>query len=447
MTKKQMLRVAILLLMMLGLLLILSTVFKYENSQMSARYTTYVNLPEDTVDVLLVGTSGIDRYWIAAKGYEEHGITAYPLSFDEMPAWLMVDVIREALIKQNPKLIVVDMRGFTVLYNNDISKYGTPIETPIHRVIDIMPATSINRLRAATKSALIVSRRDGWDNSSALSFYFPFIKYHGRWSTDDFTIDSMQLNPSEYLGMFMREGSSAAEIPIPPTKRTDAFADLDPICEEALYELLSYTDTLDCEVLFLLTPKYMSEGEYARMNTLCRILDQHGYAYKCYDSDDGTYNLYTDFFHTAHVNYKGAERFTRIFSEYLKDNYVLPDRREDESCAADWEGVYEKILDTYNGWMKKRRAESLNADLRYENSQAVISWERLSPFDGYVVYRSDEASQRYEEIQVIEDGDISSFVDHSAEEGKTYSYMVRPFKRTGESFEYGNYFEAKRLDP
>lgn len=447
MTKNQILRVVLLMIILLSLVVMLNSVFRYENSHMSARYTTYFNLPEDTVDVLITGTSGIDRYWIAAKGYEEQGLTAYPLSFDEMPAWMMVDVIREALKNQNPQLLVIDMRGFTVSYDNEVSKYGTKIETPIHRVIDVMPVTSVNRLRAATKSVRIAAKKDGWGSFSALSFYMPFIKYHSRWDTADFSIDSMQLKPSEYLGMFLDSGNSLREIILPVTEKTDERIALDPICEEALYELLDFIDTLEQEVLFLDTPKYLAEKEYGRMNTLCSILDERGYRYKCYSVEDGSYNRYTDFYNHAHVNYRGAEKFTADFAVYLKENYSLPDRREDEACRKDWAGVYEKILTKYDGWVRKRNAGRLEAEVARENGKAIISWEIPSPFDGYVIYRSEEKAGEYAEIQIIEDGKVFSYTDLTAEEGKTYYYMVRPFTRTDDSIEYGNYFEVNNFVP
>ena len=443
MTKNQILRVAALLVVFICLVMLLSSIFRFEDSQSSARYTTYFNLPKNTVDVLLTGTSGIDRYWIAAKGYEEYGITAYPLSFDAMPAWLMVDIIKEALETQNPELLIFDMRGFTVTYTDQLHKY----ESPIHRTIDVMSPVSVNRFNAATKSAKIVGERVGWANFSALSFYLPFIKYHTRWSTPGFSIEAMQLEPSKYLGMFLEAGRSLAEIPLPQTEKTDEMIALDPTCEEALYELLAYLDGVDCEVLFLDTPKYLEETEYGRMNTLCNILDERGYKYKCFSAEDGTYNLYTDFYNLTHVNYKGAEKFTKVFAEYLKENYTLPDRREDKACEKDWNGVYEKILKKYESWVKKANTERLEAELRSENGASVISWAIPSPFDGYVIYRSEELEGEYAEIQIIEDGRASSYTDLTAEDGKMYYYMVRPFTRNDDSIEYGNYFEVKRAEP
>ena len=443
MTKNQILRVAALLMVFIGLVMLLSSVFRFEDSYSSARYKTYFDLPEDTVDVLLTGTSGIDRYWIAAKGYEEYGITAYPLSFDAMPSWLMVNVMKEALEHQNPKLLIFDMRGFTVSYTDQLYKY----ESPIHRTIDVMRLTSVNRFNAATKSAKIVGERVGWTNFSALSFYLPFIKYHTRWSTSGFSIESMKLEPSKYLGLFLDAGRSLEEVPLQLTEKTDEMIALDPICEEALHELLAYLDGLDCEVLFLDTPKHMKKKEYGRMNTLCSILDERGYKYKCFSAEDGTYNLYTDFYNLTHVNYKGAEKFTEVFAEYLKENYALPDRRKDEACRKDWAGVYERILEDYDSWVKKANSEHLEAELSSKDGVPVISWVIPSPFDGYAVYRSEEQAGEYAEIQIIEDGNVSSYTDLKAEEGKMYYYMVRPFTRTDDSIEYGNYFDVKRLVP
>ena len=89
MTKNQIIRTVAFLLVVSVLLLTLCDLFEYENSHISERIETYQQLPEDTVDAVLVGTSGIDRYWVTPKAYEEHGITAYPLSTDGMPPWMI----------------------------------------------------------------------------------------------------------------------------------------------------------------------------------------------------------------------------------------------------------------------------------------------------------------------------------------------------------------------
>ena len=55
-------------------------------------------------------------------------------------------------------------------------------------------------------------------------------------------------------------------------------------------------------------------------------------------------DLNTDFYNEGHTNYYGAQKFTKVFSEYLVENYDLKDRRNDENVKEHWDGVHDKLL-------------------------------------------------------------------------------------------------------
>ena len=72
MTKQQITKVVAFCLIVCIMLLCLCDLFEHNNlSNYSRRIHTYRTLEEDTVDAVFLGTSGVDRYWIAAKAYEE----------------------------------------------------------------------------------------------------------------------------------------------------------------------------------------------------------------------------------------------------------------------------------------------------------------------------------------------------------------------------------------
>ena len=81
--------------------------------------------PEDSVDVLVVGTSlayaGINTNVL----WEEHGIAAYDLCSAEQPFWVSYYTIREALKTQHPKVILLDAKPS--IYTRDYSKRGRTI--------------------------------------------------------------------------------------------------------------------------------------------------------------------------------------------------------------------------------------------------------------------------------------------------------------------------------
>lgn len=341
MTKNQIMRTVAFLLVVSVLLLTLCDLFEYENSHISERIETYQELPKNTVDAVMVGTSGIDRYWITPKAYEEHGITAYPMSTDGMPSWMIKIMLKEAEKRQNFKLAIIDMRAFLNTYKEGSAKF----DAAARRVIDGLDFFSLTRYEAInTTLKLRMKTGDPEAKRYDPSYFLSFIKYHSKWESEDFSFDEIEDPESLSLGFLMHSTASVkrqgADIrTIRSTKRMS----LDPICEEVFYDLLDYLKGKDYQVLFLDTPHCHSEIEAKRMNTMCDILEEEGFAYLVCDVEDGMYDLKNDFYNDGHVNYYGAEKFTKWFGEYLKNSYDFPDRRLDKKCDADWIGVYDYI--------------------------------------------------------------------------------------------------------
>lgn len=343
MTKNQIIRTVAFLLVVFTLLLVLSDLFEYENSYISERIETYQNLPDDTVDAVMVGTSGIDRYWITPKAYEEYGITAYPLSTDGMPPWLIKVMLKEAVKNQSPQLVMIDMRPFLTTYKEGSQKF----DAVSRRVIDGLDFFSLTRLEAIdTTLKLRMKNGDEETERYDLSYYFTFIKYHSKWESESFTFDEIKDPESMSLGFLMHSGASVKRLgENAKTVRTQEKAELDPISVEVLYDLLDYLKEQDYQVLFLDTPHCHSATEAKRMNTLCDILESEGFSYLVCDVEDQQYDVANDFYNDGHVNYYGAEKFTAWFGEYLSQSYDFPDRRLDEKCDEDWIGVYDYIKD------------------------------------------------------------------------------------------------------
>ncbi len=347
MTKKQLLRSIAFLLVAACLLYVMCDLFEYQNTYISESFKTFSNLEEDTLDGVIIGTSGIDRYWNSAKGYDEYGLTVYPFASDGMPSWVMISLLKEAEKNQDLKLAVIDMRPFLLTYKGQTARY----DAYSRKVIDALPFFSLSRFDAINRTQKVIYQEVEGSSRFDLSFFLTFIKYHSKWEEDDFSFDELQDRETENLGFLMHQKASLAKMKEEKKiLKTDERMDLYPLCEQVLYELLDYVEDKDYEVLFLNTPHYLDKTEAARLNTLCDILDKEGYAYANYEFDPEVYSFKQDFYNDGHTNFYGAEKFTSIFGEYLKENYDFPDRREDENCDEEWDGVYDKMKQTIAQW-------------------------------------------------------------------------------------------------
>lgn len=344
MNKKQVLRIVAFSVLLFFTLVLLCDLFEYQNSNMSRRYEKYKVLEEDTIDAVFIGTSGVDRYFINSKAYEEYGMTVYPLSTEGEPPWLVLNMVKEAYEHQNPELIIIDARPFIA---SNFAKNTNLTDVRCRRVIDMLDFFSLNRLDAIRRTIEVMSTLDESVHWYTPSYYFSFIRYHNKWSDDDFSFDDMTTERAGYMGFYVAKSKSVKQTKIKESEYTTETAPLNEISEKYLLELCEYFRENNINALFVDTPTYTGLEESKRRNTFTQIVEKEGFKFINYNTPELDEELgldrTTDFYNSAHVNYYGAEKFTEHFAEYLDENYSFEDHREDERCAADWDGIYTKI--------------------------------------------------------------------------------------------------------
>lgn len=364
MTKKQVIRCVAFLLVACFLLLCLMDIFEMNHAVADKRFYSYRCFEENTVDAVYIGTSGVGRYWIGAKAYDEYGMTVYPLATDGMPAWLYTIMVDEAFAYQNPQLLLIDTRPFGQTHT------ASNADVRARRVLDSMDLFSANRMKAALKTMEIVHRLDDSKPEFDASYIFSIGKFHTKWSEDTFTIDNQyDWQKHEFGGLYVHFTLSILhEAQTPVEYDENYYEELDPISEESLYELLDHTKELGVQVLFVDSPQFMSKTEMGRANTVRKILDEQGAQYVSYNTPGAAEQLNiqmdpeTDYYDDAHVNYYGAEKFTASLAAYLDEHYDLPDRRNDEAVRKDWDGVYDHIKKTIADYEAIHRQKGTLAD-------------------------------------------------------------------------------------
>ncbi|MBQ6997645.1 MAG: hypothetical protein IJN60_04645 [Oscillospiraceae bacterium] len=363
MTKKELLRSIAFVLVVCMMLLLLCEVFELDDTTyIPTRFKTFYDLNENTLDAVWIGTSGVDRYWVSSKAYEEHGMTVFTLSSDAMPTWLFTYVVDEIYKTQNPEVLIVDIRAFCQT-NTVESK-----DVRARRLLDAMDPFSINKIRAAFRTMSSIKDLDPESESFDLSYLLSYIKYHNMWEEDDFSIiNNTSDQKCPYMGFFMRKSLSIK----PKTQKakvfdTEYFAELDPYSEESLYEFFDYAEEKGLNVLYVNTPNHMTKEEIGRTNTICKILEERGEQFinYCLTDESGGFLLIPeldhvdDFYNRNHVNYYGAEKFTAVFAEYLNEHFDFEDHRTDEAVKEHWDGVYDLIKETIKGWEEAAAAKA-----------------------------------------------------------------------------------------
>ena len=352
MTKKHVIRLVAFILAACCTLVLLSDLFEQENTNhISLRYTAFHELNKNTLDAVFIGTSGVDRYWIGAKAYEEYGMTVYPLASDGMPAWLFVNQIKYICSRQDPKLIIVDARPF-----GQAPTRASKMEVQARRVLDAMPFFSVRYLEAAFTAMKVIQTEHPEEDFFKISYLLPFVKYHTKWEEDDYSIHA-NLSPDahEYGGFLMSPSLSIRQKPHKGfVYDTTLTKELGGIYQDALYDLLAYAKEKDLQLLFVDTPQQKDEHQVSTANTIGKILAEEGVPYLnyCLTDDQANFSLIpeldrkTDFYNSGHVNYYGAEKFTAHLAKYLDENYDFEDHRQEAKAKEDWDGMYDRIKKT-----------------------------------------------------------------------------------------------------
>lgn len=383
MTKKQLLRCIAFLMVFCVMILALCELFDQENfNRHEQRYRRFRDLEKNTVDAIYVGTSGVDRYWVAAKAYEEYGMTVYPVSFDACAVWLIPDIIEDAMRYQDPQLILIDIRPFT-----QSCESANLVGIRGRRVIDSMEFFSPVRFRAAFRTAELVHEIDNTKSKWDISFLLPFVMQHSKWEQDYLVQVNVGNHKDPYLGFYMNQWLTIfSEEQNPETYSRDVTSPLDPITERCLYETLEYIREHDLDVLFVDSPKFYRDSEMPCTNTIRNILEEEGFTCLnfCSEEAGGSFTIdldpKKDFYNMNHVNFYGAEKFTDALAAYLNEHYDLPDRRNDEAVKGDWDGIYDELLfeiREYERIMRDTPLEELVASLDLADEEQRAMAEEL----------------------------------------------------------------------
>jgi len=298
-----------------------------------AAWQSYFALEKNTADVLVFGSShafaGIDP----AVVWRRRGIPTFVLGGPAQMLQVTEYYLREALKTQRPRVVALEMAS---------SSYSTRTFSPSFHAtnVGLMP-WSKNKLAAswfATPGDMRINILvDAWT-------------YHARWSEvtkADFDLEAKN-SQATYLKGF-NPNTASREVTSQPYVRP---ASDYPVAnagvaynKETLRRIARLCEQRDIELLLFLTPTappqnttyYMERAAETLMADFdnVRVLDLSrrgavpGLLYR------------SDFMDGGHLNWRGAEKASRVLAEYLAAAYGLPDRRGDVAYRS-WDEDAEK---------------------------------------------------------------------------------------------------------
>lgn len=288
----------------------------------------FYDQPENTVDVLVLGSSHAGWNLSAQTLWDEYGIAGYVLWGPIQPFWNTYHFLVEALKTQTPKVIVLEVYAAT-------QDFAYSDESRMIANLEGM------RLSANKWQAIQVSAPpERWLD---LLTVFPVV--HARYG--ELTEKDFQYYPWNDLSQ--DKGSRTVDCSIAELQSIGDAAtvsEVKPLYEkEQLYldKIIALCRETNIPLVLLTTPTLPRERQQPYYNRVAQIAEENGLPYiNCNLLDAITgFDFTTDFrsyylFDADHLNTKGATRITRFLAKYLKENYELPDRRGDARYES-WE--------------------------------------------------------------------------------------------------------------
>lgn len=304
------------------------------------KWNTFYAMEEDTLDAVYLGTSSVDRYWVAPQAWKETDMAVYPFAISSMASVFLKPMMQEVLKTQDVSLFIIDIRTFT----NDADDFS---DTRMRRVIDNMK-WSATKLEAMEEGFEYASYGNNDIEADDLSWYIPFLKYHHRWNEDFGLSDLFAIYPTtDYGGYAAYQPKIFTSVAQKQPNMSTRSMPLETESQLELEELLAYCDTLDCEVLFVDAPYVMNKEQRRKSNTIASQIREAGYTLlefnteKYYEKLDLDFSR--DYYDARHVNYLGAVKYTRFLSSYLDKHYSLDHYRNKEDYTF-WETAYDALV-------------------------------------------------------------------------------------------------------
>ncbi|MCL2741444.1 MAG: hypothetical protein FWE70_04955 [Oscillospiraceae bacterium] len=301
------------------------------------------NEPEGSLDVIILGASGIRSSVLPPVLWREAGIRSYSLAMSAMNAAGSYYMATEALRIQSPRLVIVS--GKYLFTRIDFGEAEPRLRTALDHM----------RLTPGKLAAICdVASNDG--GQRVVDYVFPLLRYHDR---DDLTAADFDLTYMKARNALMGSWLES-ETTSKPQERPAGFA-AGPTGEPAatrgeyLTRIIGLCEGRGVDVLIVYAPT-CAVGEWSpAMHEALRIYsEERGVGFLDFNvaSVYGEVGLDagTDFFDPNHTNVAGGEKVSVYLARYLSDRYGLADMRE-----GPYDPHWDVVVETFEGRLGELR--------------------------------------------------------------------------------------------
>lgn len=273
-------------------------------------------------DVLFLGDCEVYENISTVKMWEEYGITSYIRGSSEQLIWQSYYLLEDTLKYETPKVVVLNVLA--------MSQAESKSEAYNRMTIDGM-RWSMSKLNSIKESMT--------DEESLLSYIFPLIRYHSRWSELTFEDVRYMFSKPKVTsnGYLMQVGvRPVTTVPKVQPLANYRFSDRN---YEYLDKIRTLCESNGIELVLMKAPSIFPHWydewdsqiqDYANENNLL-------YLNMVNSADEIGIDYQTDTFdYGQHLNVDGAEKTAVYLGALLQEEFSLPDHRNDAEVSAEW---------------------------------------------------------------------------------------------------------------
>lgn len=279
----------------------------------------FTNLPENSVNVIGVGSSHMYCTLNPVYIYEQTGKSYYVLATQQQPVEATYYYVKEALEQQNPDVVIIE--GLMYLQEDDVVTEGVA-----HDAIDPFPNNT-------NKWKMIAEMNT---EGAKENYYLNFMKYHTRWkelTKGDFDFAyKMQTDPMRgFVFLTQVKANTCMQLSYEEVNA----AQLPDRKIHYLQKTVELIRECGSEPLILLSPYDTAVDESSKikaLNELCTNLEVPFLDLNSEYNNLGIDNA-KDYYDGGHFNVYGAEKASRYIADYIENNFILSAEKAENSTG------------------------------------------------------------------------------------------------------------------
>ena len=332
------------------------------------------------IDVLFFGTSHVVDGIYPMELWKNYGIASYNLGFNQCTMPTAYWLLKEALLYQHPKLIMVDCSRIRMQLKTSqdfpmtqVSFDGFPLSrTKIAAADDLLDDPLLEKMLSDGR----VTREDAKTRKKDL-FLFNLPLYHSRWKE----LEKNDFEPDINVGKGAQYMVGYSEPEFSDTIDESEVYEENGVGYDYLREIAALCDEQGIELVLTYLPFPADEHQQKEANTAKLLADELGVPYLNFLRMD-VVNYNTDCFDgVSHLNPSGARKVSDYLGRYLAETYGIADHRG-EAAYDHWNDDYE----AYAAYKRDELAETIGmypymAQLALEDYDIVIEAARADYFE------------------------------------------------------------------